>query len=905
MTRLIRQLLLVALALWLGLAARPVQACSTGGCVAAGPRLASLSSTRGVLLDAVMGRLTDSSVTLGVGDWNNIAAGSVSVARTLSALQAALSLSTPSDALNANISISTLLTAAASAATANQQGMLAASLNNAATAFAGAGGTIRLGQLLQTDGGLGTTQINAMELLSGTVQLYNTRNVVNAPAIGLTGSALGLSGLLNNLSLSMTVVEPPVYACGPTGTGFHTATVRVKLNIDLVSIALASGALDVLLGEVTSLKVTHLDLYFEVARADGVLGIVDAIAKTMKVSATPGVADVYLGIIPDALFINRSRPITAADLNPGVLAELKLLNGTIAIYAKATAKGSPTGGASTLNFTGPYPQTLTAAAQGGFVSTLLGSLVGNLTLSISPSLLGLENLVLGALKTIFQTGLGPILTNVVSNLLNPLLEMLGVRLGEVDVTAGGTFTLCTVSGCVYQDANHSGLQDSTETGTATTLYAKLVDPATPGAPATAVATVDPSTGMFTFPAAATGAYTVVVNSSPLVSTVTPAPPAGWLATEAPTMSFPLTLATDMTGTAGRRIGLFHGSKVSGTVFNDNGINGGTANNGVREPGEAAVPGIALKAVDGGSTALLDGTTSGDAGNYTLWLPWTSATVKVAETVNAGWVSVGGNAGTTGGAYVRATDTTTFTAAAGTAYTGVDFADVPVSRFDSDSQQTVAPGGTAYHAHAFTAGSAGLLSLLPVATAPSPGWTTTPFTDANCDGKLDSGDTAITTAVPVVANQRVCVLLKVFAPATATYDERQPLAVTARLALSNHTLQLDHQRLDLTLVGRPGDTGLRLTKTVDRVAARKGDTIVYTITYANQGADAIGALKIFDATPAYTVLLSAACGPTPAPTLVCSVTTKPAAAAAGAVAWSFAGELPAGASGTVVLSVVLD
>ena len=903
MTRVLR-LLCAVLALMAVLAASPAIACTTGGCVAAGPRLASVDSTRGALINALLGRLTNSTLTVSALDWNSVATGSVSLAKTLGALQADLGVSTPVTALNTNTTLAKIVGAAATAATQDGKTTLGASLGQVAAALTPLSGQIRLGDLLATDGGLGNTTINAMQLVTGAVQLYNSKNVLTTPTtVNIAGGDLGLLGLkLTNLSLAAQVVEPPVYVCGPTGTGFHTATIRIKLGIDLVSVNLNTGLLAAIpLVNTVSLSVTRLDLYLEVARADGAIGAVDAIANVFGVQAKPGLADIYLGIIPDNVFFNRGRALQVSDVTPGTIASLTINGGGVAVKAKAVAKGQ-TPGASNLQFTGPYPQTLTAYTQTGFVSGLLTSLVNNLTLSVTPSLLGLEVIVLDTLKTVFQLQLVPTLLDLVSSLVDPLLETLGVRLGEVDVTAGGTMNICTLAGCVYADANHSATQDSGETGTGQTLYAKLVDPAKPAGPALAVATVDTSTGNFNFTGVQAANWTLVVNGDATAAVVTPSVPAGWVATHAPALTRPVSMTGDTTGL---RFGLYNGSKVSGTVFNDNGTGGGTANNGVKDGGEVPVVGGTVKALDGGNAALLDSTATGDAGTYTLWVPATSTSVKITQAAVATWISTGGSPGTSGGGYVLATDTTTFShAASGQTITGVNFADVPTSRLETEGQQSAAPGAVVFFPHSFTAGTAGELTLSSSPSPATPGWGQTIFRDINCDGKLDAGEIQVTASITVSADQRVCLLVKVAVPATASLGQKQTLDVGASLALSGHTLVLDHRRTDITLVGPPSDTGLRLVKTVDRGAAKTGDTLVYTITYVNQGAKPLTGLKVHDMTPAYTVMGNATCGTNPV-ALTCTVAIKPAAGATGAVQWTFTGELASGASGSVSFSVVVD
>lgn len=896
MSRLWRTLLLViALAL-----AAPAFACTTGGCMAAGPRLASVDSKRGALLDLLVGRLLNSSVHVDAVDWQVLASGSVSLGRFVDALQVSTS---PSNALTTGVSLGTLLNAAATAALADQKSSLALSLQNTATALAGVSGTIRLGDLLVTDGALGNTQINVLQLLTGAVQLFNTKNVLLTPtAITVPGLDLGLGGTIAQLTLAAQVIEPPVFACGPTGTTFHTAAIRLKVGIDLVNVSLDTGLLAAIpLVNTVSLSVARLDLLIEVARADGLLGAVDALAGAMTVGVKPGVADIYLGTMSDALFFNRTRAVSAADLTPATIASLTINGGTVAVQAKGSARGQAPS-TTNLAFTGPYPQTRTAYTQAGFVANLLGSLIGNLTLSLTPSLpLGLDTVVLTTLKTVFTSGLAPILSNVLAILVDPLLETLGIRLGEVDVTAGGTMKLCALSGCVYADTNHSGSQDGGETGTGQALYAKLVNPAQPAGPAIAVVPVDAGACTFTFPSAQTMTWTVVVNASPSAGVVTAAVPAGWIATHATPLTASVTVVGDM---AGPKFGLFNGSKLGGQVFDDSGAGGGAANNVVRDGAEAGLAGLVVRATDASGSAVLDTATTVDTGAYTLWIPAAATTVKVTPSTNASWVAVGGKAGTTGGSYTVASNTVTFTATAGSSATGVHFAVVPTSRLETDGQQSATPGHAVFLPHAFTAGTAGQLTMSATPAAGGPGWSPTLLRDVGCDGRPDAVDTAITVAIAVTAGQRICVLVKLVVPATANFGERQSLDVAAQLALSNHTLVLDHRRGDVVTVDG-ADSGLRLTKTVDRSTATTGDVLVYTITYLNQGPVAVQALVVNDFTPAYTTMTSAACGADTPAALVCSVAAQPAAGARGAVRWTFTGSLASGASGSVVLRVKVD
>jgi hypothetical protein len=59
---------------------------------------------------------------------------------------------------------------------------------------------------------------------------------------------------------------------------------------------------------------------------------------------------------------------------------------------------------------------------------------------------------------------------------------------------------------------------------------------------------------------------------------------------------------------------------------------------------------------------------------------------------------------------------------------------------------------------------------------------------------------------------------------------------------------------------------------------------------------LATLMIYDATPAFTTFVSAACPATlPAGIITCSVTTQPAVGASGALQWTFTGALAASGS----------
>lgn len=894
-------------------------ACTTQGCVMAGPRLLSVDTTQGELLNALLGGLTGTSVNLTAADWSSLANTDIKVASMLNALQVTANTLTPEQALTFDATVLELLNAAATATTVENRADVAAKINALAVPLSVLSPKIQLGDLLKIANAPGNSTINVLDLLTGVVQLYSSKYgaVTPSPITISTGNIAGLTGV-TSISLAASVVEAPVYVCGVGGAQFHTASIRVKLNVTIPVVAAIVNPLNSIL-DVTASNVTLLNnfsLYIELARAEGTIVSLNAASSAINLHAIPGVADLYLGSIPDSTFFNRSRSLAYADFQPVLIGNLTLTttilfvttNVTGTIKLRTTARGQAPIGGTDFTLTAPFPKSRTVDTGTAFVSNLVTSLLNNLELTVTLNLLPILNLdisVSGLVKPLVSGLLSPILTTVLTTVADPLLKALGIKLGEAVITAHGFYTLCAVSGSVYNDANHSSVREFAETGTGLTLYAKLVATSSP----TTVyksAVVDTGTGAFSFTNVVAEGYNLIVDTNNTASDVTATRPTAWVATETPTLIRSFTLTYQSTDLTGQTYGLYNGSSLTGRVFSDTGAGSGTANNTVRDGTEPSIPGVTVSLTDSGGTTTHDTTVSGNDGVYTLWVPASvgASALKLVEANLAAYTSIGANVGNTLGVYTRATDTVAFTNVVGTSYSGVNFADVPATQFNTDGRQTVIAGNVAFYPHTFVAGTSGQITFS--GTAPTvAGWTHEIFNDTNCNGAIDTGEQHVATNLSVTAAQKLCLLIKVYAPVTAALNEQYPLTVGASFAYANSALADALARNDLTVVGTSTDAGLHLAKSVDKSSAKSGDVLVYTITYANHSASGIKHIKIFDSTPAYTVFTSAACGPLATGLTGCSLTAQPSAGATGKVEWSMTGTLSPGATGTVTLQVTLQ
>jgi len=216
----------------------------------------------------------------------------------------------------------------------------------------------------------------------------------------------------------------------------------------------------------------------------------------------------------------------------------------------------------------------------------------------------------------------------------------------------------------------------------------------------------------------------------------------------------------------------------------------------------------------------------------------------------------------------------------------------------------------FYPHTFVVGSGGQISFGISSNIANPavsGWSSVIYLDANCNGALDNGENISSAPVAVSANQKICLLVKVFVPANAPYNAQDKLTLSASFDYVNASPALtgSQTRIDLTSVGSASDAGLKLSKSVDKSTARPGDTITYIIAYANTSSGSLSNLKIHDATPAYTLFNAASCGTLPTGLTACTVSTKPGAGSIGSVIWEFTGSLASGASGIVAYTVTVE
>jgi len=577
-------------------------------------------------------------------------------------------------------------------------------------------------------------------------------------------------------------------------------------------------------------------------------------------------------------------------------------------FTISNGPGSPA--QSDIGFIDTLPTNLTingtppASQCGGTVSSTSGSI----TLSGGSLSLGVSSCTITATVT----------SSVEGSYLNDSSRISGASAGLDFSALSATLNVSSgvnVSGSVYEDGNHNGNRDADESGSGETLYVKLSSRsgASCSSPALQVATANSSSGAFDLAAVPPGDYCLILDANTTLSDTSATLPNGWLAIEPNDAQLAITV--DASDSGGHDFGIYHGSIVSGRVFKDDGSGGGTPNDGIQNGGETGLAGVLVEATSGGGSRY-DLRSSDGNGDYRLWLPAAATTVLIQENNPAGYLSTGGNAGTTGGNYDRSSDNTSFSHSSGSLYSGVTFADVPHNNFFSDNSGSGLPGTTLFYPHTFTAGSGGSVSF-STSTVASPslsGWTELIYHDNNCNLEIDSGEGLIAASTVLSAGDSLCLLLKEVIPANAPTGATSNVTLSANFIWTNASPALSENTTvsDLTQVGTGSSSGLKLVKEVDKTSAKPGESLVYTIHYSNGSSEPLSNIVITDTIPAYTTSAGVCCVNPLSTCLGSTVTPYPDAISdcvsslsGSALRWELSGDLAPGASGEVKFSVTIQ
>ncbi|CAN7430846.1 TadG family pilus assembly protein [Mesorhizobium amorphae] len=414
-----------------------------------------LASVNGGILNALLGGLLGSNISLSVMDYNALISADIDVLSFTDQLATELKLTgvSYSDVLASKATVGQIATAMANVPGLDRTARIALQ-----TMASGATNKVKipLSQFINLGsvGNLGVGQkpaglsvaASAMSMVTAAAALANGTNQVQ---VNLGATLPGLT----STTLSIAIGEPPQSSpwltVGGTGTVVRTAQTRIKL---LASVGIGNGngngngnGGSMNLGGGIKLLAVNLPLHVEVAYAEAKLtdiscptGRPDSLKVT--IAAQPGVVAAHLADADASGFADFTRPQSFSDAEIADVSVKLLLINLKLLQIKGSSAFSATNMTPTnLIFTSTdiTNKAIKTVSTKNLTQSLTTSLVNNLSLSVSALGLGIDvSALLGTVKPAVVTLLNGVAAPV-DDLVYNTLAALGVHVGEAEIRVTG------------------------------------------------------------------------------------------------------------------------------------------------------------------------------------------------------------------------------------------------------------------------------------------------------------------------------------------------------------------------------------------------------------------------------------------------------------------------------------
>lgn len=390
-----------------------------------GTRLASLN---GGILNALLGQLLGTNLSLNVMDYRALVDADISIRPFLKAVSTELNLTaaTYEEVLNAGITMPQLL--ASMRVVEGLSGPVRSALRLIEQATAGSKVKLPLSRILNLDpkkgltvatGGDWAMSVNALQMVSAAAGLANGKNQV---ALDVGAVLPGLAAVTVNLAIGEPPVETPAHRLGAPGSAVRSAQTRLAVELSVDGLAALAG-----------LRI-KLPLYIEVAASEAKLADIRCLGGSagnanVAIDAVAGVAEIALGKVdPTVLshFSDEPRVTKARIVDSALLSVTALAPGEAMNLAKTRLTYTPTEIAA---------GTVKSVSTRDTLSSTIQTLLGKMELEINIKLLGLP-INASLLTSALATTLG-VVTPAIDQLLYNLLLVVGVRIGEADIRVTG------------------------------------------------------------------------------------------------------------------------------------------------------------------------------------------------------------------------------------------------------------------------------------------------------------------------------------------------------------------------------------------------------------------------------------------------------------------------------------
>jgi len=370
----------------------------------AGSFTASLDTEQSELLNGLLTAMLGAPVNLDVLSYRGIAETKITLKDML---VVSGQVGTLEELLNNDMQIADVMTLLANAASQNATAdiqAIAAMQTIANLVVSNA--TINLGEMLTVTtpdtNAAATIGLNALSLITTAAMIANGANAVNLPLAVNVPS-------ITSINAQLIIIEPPQIAVGPSaGTGdicteVRTAQIRARVGV-LLNIPLLA----------------RIDLALNTEVAQGTAGlrtIQQSDSETLvEIEATPGIAALTLtnnaGTGPARISTLLNIPIADIGLD-------------LPVQPAASQM---------LEYPVPHPVENHLPQMQSVSSPLGASLENALGQSNALNITVLSVLNLGLVNTVVSTIVSPLLAEIGRVLLDPLLDLLGIRVGGLDVT---------------------------------------------------------------------------------------------------------------------------------------------------------------------------------------------------------------------------------------------------------------------------------------------------------------------------------------------------------------------------------------------------------------------------------------------------------------------------------------
>lgn len=431
--------------------------------LSAGNALVSVDSEQSDILDALLGGLLGGSLNLSVASYEGLIEGAVTFGDLIAELSAAGLLGAAAslnDLSNLDLSLSQLLSAldetlVVNGASASALSAMTDLINQAASSGSGSE-TVDLGSILQIDDDYAgsdqgkDSEITPLQLIMASLLSINLGDTINLDIVADTASIPLLQQLFGNSltqTVALTIQSVPTIAVGRFGydTLGNPRTRAQAAAVDLVTgvnLNFGPGTSSILDSLLSNLLTVSGDIYVATTSADteAWLDQINQCPRLLSrtfdftVGASPGIATAALRGASAGSPANLS-----VDLN---LLGLGLVTTTLDVAGSLPiANGTD----NTIPFSVDLSQINALPTEEGTTSTAMSSAVSNGISSLGDSLISNISAKLLGLPITLSTGnrniltnnlliaLSPILGGITQLTLDPVLEALGIAVGEVRV----------------------------------------------------------------------------------------------------------------------------------------------------------------------------------------------------------------------------------------------------------------------------------------------------------------------------------------------------------------------------------------------------------------------------------------------------------------------------------------